>query len=51
MRADLHLHTVYSDGCFTPDEVAARAKANGVELIAHFGKGVPRGRRCAPRRL
>ena len=34
MRADLHLHTVYSDGCFTPDEVAARAKANGVELIA-----------------
>lgn len=34
MRADLHLHTVYSDGQLTPDGVAARAKANGVELIS-----------------
>ena len=34
MRADLHLHTVYSDGAYTTEELAFRAKAAGVELIS-----------------
>ena len=34
MRADLHLHSVYSDGFYSPEEVCARAKHNGVELIS-----------------
>lgn len=34
MRADLHLHTVYSDGAFTPQELAARAAAAGVEFLS-----------------
>lgn len=34
MRADLHTHTVYSDGAHTPEELAAIAKKNGVELLA-----------------
>lgn len=32
--ADLHIHTVYSDGTLTPAEVVARAVANGVELLS-----------------
>ena len=33
-NADLHCHSVVSDGTLTPEELAARAKANGVELWA-----------------
>ncbi len=32
--ADLHLHSVYSDGKYTPREVCARAKKNGVSLLS-----------------
>ena len=32
LNADLHCHSVGSDGTLTPEELAARAKANGVEL-------------------
>jgi predicted metal-dependent phosphoesterase TrpH len=31
-NADLHCHSVVSDGTLTPEELAARAAANGVEL-------------------
>mgnify|MGYP001164704911 FL=1 len=31
-NADLHCHSVVSDGTLTPEELAVRAKANGVEL-------------------
>lgn len=34
MRADLHTHSVYSDGIYTPDEVCKRAKLAGVEVIS-----------------
>lgn len=34
MRADLHLHTVYSDGAYPPAEIAARAGAAGLDLIS-----------------
>lgn len=34
LNADLHCHSVVSDGTLTPEELAARAKANGVELWA-----------------
>lgn len=33
-NADLHCHSVVSDGTLTPEALAARAKANGVELWA-----------------
>lgn len=33
-NADLHCHSVVSDGTLTPENLAARAKANGVELWA-----------------
>ena len=29
MRADLHIHTVYSDGAYTPAEIAARVLLGG----------------------
>ena len=32
LNADLHCHSAVSDGTLTPEELAARAKANGVEL-------------------
>jgi 3',5'-nucleoside bisphosphate phosphatase len=32
LNADLHSHSVISDGTLTPEELAARAAANGVEL-------------------
>ncbi len=32
--ADLHLHTVYSDGSATPDEIVRTAKRNGLDAIA-----------------
>ncbi len=34
MRADLHLHSFYSDGAMSPEEVASNAKTNNVQLIA-----------------
>ncbi len=34
LNADLHCHSVVSDGTLTPEELAARAHANGVELWA-----------------
>ncbi len=32
LNADLHCHSVVSDGTLAPEDLAARAKANGVEL-------------------
>jgi 3',5'-nucleoside bisphosphate phosphatase len=32
LNADLHCHSVVSDGTLTPEQLAARAAANGVEL-------------------
>lgn len=32
LNADLHCHSVVSDGTLTPEQLAARASANGVEL-------------------
>jgi 3',5'-nucleoside bisphosphate phosphatase len=34
LNADLHCHSVVSDGTLTPEELAERAKKNGVELWA-----------------
>jgi len=34
INADLHCHSVMSDGTLTPEALAERAKANGVELWA-----------------
>ena len=34
LNADLHCHSLVSDGTLTPEELAARAHANGVELWA-----------------
>lgn len=34
MKADLHLHTVYSDGLVTAKELIESAKANGVGLVS-----------------
>ncbi len=32
--ADLHLHTRFSDGTFTPEELATRARAHGLAAVA-----------------
>lgn len=32
--ADMHIHSVYSDGTFTPAEIVRRARSSGVELIS-----------------
>lgn len=34
MRADLHVHTYFSDGLLSPEDVVKSAKENGVELIS-----------------
>ncbi len=34
LNADLHCHSVVSDGTLTPEALAQRAKSNGVELWA-----------------
>ena len=34
MFADLHLHTYFSDGTYTPEELAAHAKDKGLSAIA-----------------
>ena len=33
-RADLHMHSIFSDGVSTPEVLAQKAKENGVELIS-----------------
>lgn len=33
-RADLHVHTFYSDGSLSPERAVGLAKANGVEILA-----------------
>ncbi len=33
-RADLHMHTIYSDGVLSPDELARRAKRAGLDVIS-----------------
>ncbi|MVX56695.1 PHP domain-containing protein [Parasutterella muris] len=33
-RADLHMHSIFSDGVLTPEELAKKAYDNGVELIS-----------------
>ncbi len=32
--ADLHLHTFFSDGTFSPEELARRARENGLNIVA-----------------
>lgn len=34
MRADLHIHTTASDGCWTPERVIEEVKARGIGLFA-----------------
>jgi|LGOV01.1.fsa_nt_gb predicted metal-dependent phosphoesterase TrpH len=34
MKADLHMHSTYSDGLFMPEELFRKAKENGVDVIA-----------------
>ena len=34
MKADLHMHSTFSDGHFTTFELVDMAKKNGVEIIA-----------------
>jgi len=34
MRTDLHIHTVASDGCWTPERVVVEAQALGIGLLA-----------------
>jgi predicted metal-dependent phosphoesterase TrpH len=34
MKADLHLHSIYSDGKYTPDTVCAIAQSRGVSLLS-----------------
>lgn len=34
MEVDMHIHTIASDGTFTPEEVVKRAKLFGMKTIA-----------------
>ncbi|MBQ7923929.1 MAG: PHP domain-containing protein [Clostridia bacterium] len=34
MKADLHLHSIYSDGKYTPDKICAIAKTRGLSLLS-----------------
>ncbi len=34
MRVDLHLHTYYSDGVYSPAQVVMKAKENGLDVIS-----------------
>ena len=34
MLADLHTHSIYSDGLYSPDEVCRRAKSRGLSLLS-----------------
>ena len=54
LNADLHCHSVVSDGTLEPEALAARAKANGVELWAltdHDELGGQQRARAAAARL
>jgi len=54
MNADLHCHSVVSDGTLEPEALAARARANGVELWAltdHDELGGQRRARAAALKL
>lgn len=54
IRADLHLHTLFSDGLYSPEEIARRVKDAGVNLFAvtdHDNmEGVERAERAARER-
>ena len=39
INADLHCHSTVSDGTLSPEDLAARAKANGVELVKPVKRG------------
>src|SRR5512137_2482376 len=49
MFADLHLHTHYSDGTYTPSELAAQARAHGLDAIALTDHDTVEG--CTPMAL
>ena len=34
MKADLHIHSIFSDGEDTPEQIVQKAKANGLQLIS-----------------
>ncbi len=34
MKADLHLHSLFSDGTYTPEEIAAAARRNGIGALS-----------------
>jgi len=34
MKVDLHLHTYYSDGVYSPTQVVMKAKENGLDVIS-----------------
>lgn len=34
MEVDLHMHSIHSDGTYTPEEIVKRAKKNGVKAIS-----------------
>lgn len=34
MRADLHIHSTYSDGFYSPDEICRLAKSRGLDLLS-----------------
>lgn len=41
--ADMHIHSIYSDGTFSPEEIVQRAKQNGVGLLAVCDHNVIKG--------
>jgi predicted metal-dependent phosphoesterase TrpH len=34
VRVDLHLHTYFSDGIYSPAQVVMKAKENGLDIIS-----------------
>ena len=40
MLADLHIHTTFSDGIYTPEKIVAQARASGITAIAITDHGV-----------
>lgn len=47
--ADLHIHSIYSDGSYSPEEIVRRARASGVELISICDHNQVQGTlECAP---
>src|SRR5665811_508727 len=49
MFADLHLHTHFSDGTYTPRELAAQARAHGLAAVALTDHDTVEG--CTPMAL